>query len=120
MEHKKAVAQWEKKYLKCKVDLSINELCKDISGPWRDILNYCENAKFESRPNYEYLKSLFEPFLKEKGSLHHDDTFDWVNYKKHLREQRQQQAHEEKRLATLQAAHKGKLDQRKLKEINKL
>ena len=49
-----------------------------------------------------------------------DDQFDWVIHKQLLIEQRALKEYEEKRYLALEKAHNGKLDKRKLDQINKL
>jgi serine/threonine protein kinase len=43
----------------CKMKTSISNLCKNLPNCFQDFLNYCRNLKFEEKPDYNYLKSLF-------------------------------------------------------------
>ena len=40
-------------------------------------MNYCRNLKFEEKPDYAYLRGLFEKLLKKKG-WKNDNIFDWM------------------------------------------
>ena len=42
-----------------------DELCKGIPIEFATYLSYCKNLKFEEKPDYSYLKSLFI-YLKRK------------------------------------------------------
>jgi hypothetical protein len=44
-------------------------------------LHYCKNLKFEDRPDYSTLKSLFVDLLISRHNLQTELTFDWFDEK---------------------------------------
>jgi hypothetical protein len=75
--------------------------------------------KFEHRPDYSYLRSLFEQSFKDK-TLVIDDIWDWITHKKLLLDTRAHKELEEQRIKAMDNQNQGKLDRKKLEQINKL
>jgi hypothetical protein len=48
-----------------------------------DYLNYVKNLKFDEKPNYNYLRRLFENLLTKNG-LEMDYQYDWVIKKQQM------------------------------------
>jgi hypothetical protein len=40
-------------------------------------MNYCRNLQFDQKPDYTYLKKLFESYLQRNG-YEDDQEYDWV------------------------------------------
>lgn len=83
LEHNKATQKWEQDYLQLKLNTTILELTEGVQGPWLDYFTYVNSLHFEQKPDYEYIRSLFEqPFKEKLYTL--DDQFDWVLHKRFL------------------------------------
>ena len=61
-----------------KIMTKLEELCKGLPEEFVQYCTYCRTLKFEDKPDYAYLRSLFKNLMK---SLNHeyDYKFDWVN-----------------------------------------
>ena len=46
--------------LNCKLKMTIDELCKDCPEEFKTYINYCKEIEFMEKPNYCYLKLLFQ------------------------------------------------------------
>jgi len=66
-----------KEMLKIKENTTIEALCEGLPACFRQYMNYCRNLKFEQKPDYKYLKGLFENTFNEQG-FENDGRFDWV------------------------------------------
>ncbi len=72
-----------KKYariLKLKLELGVDELCKDLPIEFARYMYYCRELQFESKPDYTQLRSQFKECLQR---LYGDKetTFDWQRLK---------------------------------------
>ena len=56
-------------------------LFKDIPGEFKEYMKYNMNLKFEQKPNYEYLKSLFKNILFKMNLNFKNICFTWINNK---------------------------------------
>ncbi|ODN01874.1 Casein kinase I isoform alpha [Orchesella cincta] len=65
------------KIMECKISTSIEELCKDIPKEFGTYIFYCRCLKFDERPDYKYLRQLFQILFKRRG-YQNDNTFDWT------------------------------------------
>ena len=61
----------------CKMKTSLNNLCNELPLCFNDYIKYCRNLKFEEKPNYKYLKSLFYKTAKE---LNLELKYLWEDY----------------------------------------
>ena len=44
-------------------------------------MKYCKGLRFEEKPDYEYLKTLFKELMK-KMNYEYDNNFDWIPLEK--------------------------------------
>ena len=58
-----------------KRSILMEDLCKDLPEEFCDFMKYVKNLNFESKPNYEYLRSLFNNILLKL------DIFTWMDNK---------------------------------------
>lgn len=54
----------------------LEDLCKDLPDEFLKYLQYCRALKFDSDPDYRYLRLLFHQLFLEKG-YENDWEFDW-------------------------------------------
>ncbi|OWT35808.1 protein kinase [Cryptococcus neoformans] len=54
----------------------LEDLCKDLPEEFLKYLQYCRTLKFDSDPDYQYLRLLFHQLFLEKG-YENDWEFDW-------------------------------------------
>ena len=73
----KAVAEKYIKIYNMKKNLNLEEFCKDMPKEIIQYINYCRQLEFEQKPNYNYLRELFENILKKKD-LKNDLQFSWI------------------------------------------
>jgi hypothetical protein len=62
---------------KSKQTISISELCKGLPVELQTFLNYSRSLSFNDKPNYEYLRGLFDDALSQAG-VEGDFIFDRV------------------------------------------
>ena len=68
------------KYIKIytmKKNLNFEQFCKNMPKEIVTYVKYCRELEFEQKPDYEYLRGLFENILKNKG-LSNDLHFSWI------------------------------------------
>ena len=65
------------KVLEKKIATSVENLCKGCPQEFTTYLNYCRNLKFEEKPDYGYLKSLFKNLMHKSG-FEYDFKYDWT------------------------------------------
>lgn len=53
-------------------------LCKGFPQEFATYLNYAKSLKFFEKPDYAYLRKLFEDVRKKNG-YELDGTYDWTN-----------------------------------------
>ena len=73
----KAKAEKYVKIYTMKKNLNYEEFCKNMPREIIDYMNYCKDLEFEQKPNYDYLRGLFENILKNKGT-YNDLHFSWI------------------------------------------
>jgi serine/threonine protein kinase len=61
---------------KKKRTFSASELCEDLPREFYDYIRYTRMLRFTSRPDYNYLRSLFWKILQSDNQLN-DGNFDW-------------------------------------------
>lgn len=71
----KNMDKW-KRILIGKEQQTVEQLCKNLPPEMTTYLSYCKNLQFEDRPDYDYLRSLFEKAFK-KG-MYEDKRWDWT------------------------------------------
>ncbi|KAI5304427.1 Casein kinase 1-like protein 5 [Ascosphaera pollenicola] len=76
---KGAKQQKYEKIKETKKSTSIETLCRDLPGQFTSYFNYCRNLRFDERPDYKYLRSLFDEILANLN-VNHDAMFDWQDY----------------------------------------
>ena len=96
----------------------MEELCQGLPMPFKHYMKYVRELSFEQKPNYKYLRGLFEGLFRE---LNYEDDlkYDWVLHKQMILERRAAEEEAERRAkaqeALLRANTKnGKKNQAKL------
>jgi len=74
----------ETKVYKMKQEISLKDLTKGLPKEFLQYLHYSRAIKFEDKPGYEHLKSLFTS-LSDKKNLKQDFIYDWNNIVTDLR-----------------------------------
>lgn len=64
------------KILEKKLSTSIESLCKGFPTEFVTYLTYCRNMKFDEKPDYLFLKSLFKD-LFIRSRFEYDYVYDW-------------------------------------------
>ena len=59
---------------------SIAELCLGLPPEFQDYLNYVRHLHFTDKPDYDYLRSLFDMILKNAGE-EDDGVYEWMYLK---------------------------------------
>ena len=72
----KAKAEKYVKIYSMKKHLDFDIFCKDMPKQIITYMNYCRELEFEQKPDYDYLRNLFEDVLKSKGM--NDLHFSWI------------------------------------------
>ena len=60
-----------------KIMSKVEDLCKGYPEEFAQYCNYCRSLKFEDKPDYSHLRSLFKELFKREN-LESDYKFDWV------------------------------------------
>jgi len=60
-----------------KIETKIEELCQGYPEEFAQYLNYCRNLRFEDKPDYYYLRTLFRNLFQREGHKY-DFIFDWM------------------------------------------
>ena len=60
-----------------KKNLNYEEFCKNMPREIIEYMRYCKELKFEEKPDYDYLRNLFELALK-KNNMVNDLKFSWI------------------------------------------
>ena len=63
-------------------------LCKKMPVEFSYYFHYCRNLKFEDRPDYSTLKSLFADLLSTRINLREEVIFDWFDEENAYRERK--------------------------------
>ena len=66
-----------KKILEKKMEISSEELCKDLPKEFEMFLEYNKNIKYEEKPDYKYLHNLIEKIMDE-NNIKNDYIYDWT------------------------------------------
>jgi casein kinase I family protein HRR25 len=59
-----------------KINTPTIELCSGLPNEFEIFLDYTRGLSFDAKPNYEYIRSLFQNLFVARG-YHHDSSFDW-------------------------------------------
>eukprot|EP00474_Spongospora_subterranea_P000959 CRZ01417.1 hypothetical protein [Spongospora subterranea] len=80
----KAATKQEKydKIGKKKLETPIDELCKDSPHEFATYLKYCSKLAFSEKPDYFFLKSLFDSLFRKQG-YEYDWIYDWDDLAAH-------------------------------------
>lgn len=70
-----------------KIMTKIEELCKGFPEEFTQYCTYCRTLKFEDKPDYAYLRSLFKNLFKNMN-FEYDYQFDWVGKKAEKKEEK--------------------------------
>eukprot|EP00826_Nyctotherus_ovalis_P006892 TRINITY_DN11681_c0_g2_i1.p1 TRINITY_DN11681_c0_g2~~TRINITY_DN11681_c0_g2_i1.p1 ORF type:complete len:243 (+),score=40.22 TRINITY_DN11681_c0_g2_i1:445-1173(+) len=62
--------------LNAKLKTPVNELCKGLPLEFESYLSYCRRMKFNERPDYVYIRRIFQELFIKQGYLH-DGVYDW-------------------------------------------
>lgn len=73
----KAKAEKYVKIYHMKKNLNYSIFCKNMPSEIIYFMKYCRELEFEQKPDYDYLRSLFENILKEIGTTN-DLHFSWI------------------------------------------
>lgn len=65
------------KILQVKKNNKLIDLCCGIPDEFRLLIAYARKLKFDTKPNYQYLKSLFYKLLMTQG-YQYDKKYDWI------------------------------------------
>ena len=65
------------KILEVKKNTKLIDLCCGIPDEFRLLIAYSRKLKFDTKPNYQYLKSLFYKLLMNQG-YQYDKKYDWL------------------------------------------
>lgn len=60
-----------------KIMTKVEDLCKGYADEFVQYCNYCRSLKFEDKPDYSHLRSLFKELFKREG-FEYDYKFDWA------------------------------------------
>jgi len=61
----KAYEAWEKQVLQKKSETTLDELCEGHPIAFRQYMDYVRSLTFEQKPNYKYMRNLFESLFRE-------------------------------------------------------
>lgn len=62
-----------------KMSTPVDVLCKGFPNEFVVYLNYAKNLKFEEKPDYAYLRKLFDD-LRRKSGFDNDAIYDWTKH----------------------------------------
>lgn len=60
-----------------KQTISMEELTISCPREFLHYMRYCRNLQFEQKPDYDYLRGLFETVAKRENFNLHDQMYDW-------------------------------------------
>ena len=64
--------------MEMKMSLSGKDLCDSYLPPeFAKYIDYTRSIRFEDKPNYRYLRQLFQHRFRSEG-FKHDNVFDWT------------------------------------------
>jgi len=99
--------------LRLKLETTLESLCEGMPRFILQYMKYCRSLKFEQKPDYKYVKSLFEDYIME---IKFDMDFakvDWVVQREKILEDKRRKEEEEKQKALMKKAGKPKINKRR-------
>ena len=63
--------------LERKQTIPVTELCNGLPKEFTTYMNYIRKLGDQDRPDYKYLRNLFDRLFRAKG-FEHDNVFDWT------------------------------------------
>lgn len=63
--------------LRKKLEVGVEELCKNLPTEFGMYLGYCRKMKYNERPNYWYVNRMFENLYYNEGYVY-DSIYDWT------------------------------------------
>jgi casein kinase 1 len=67
----------ERLVLERKQTISVAELCDGLPVEFATYMNYIRELNGQDKPDYKYLRNLFDRLFRRKG-FEHDNVFDWT------------------------------------------
>lgn len=77
MLKQKAEEEWGAEVLNKKRTTTVEQLCEGCPLAFKTYMKYCRELSFEAKPNYKYLRGLFENLFREMN-YEEDGQFDWI------------------------------------------
>lgn len=68
------------KILEKKMTTPTEDLCKDLPREFSIYLNYTRSLRFDDKPDYGYLRTIFRDLFIREG-FRKDYVYDWIVYK---------------------------------------
>jgi hypothetical protein len=62
-----------------KISTSIHELCEGLSNDFVKFITYARELKFDSKPDYIFLKNIIRQVMKDNKLAFSTYKFDWLN-----------------------------------------
>ncbi|XP_063945640.1 uncharacterized protein LOC108211763 isoform X3 [Daucus carota subsp. sativus] len=63
---------------KKKLSTSIEALCRGYPNEFSSHFHYCRSLRFDDKPDYLYLKSMYRELFKREGYRSDHDAYDWT------------------------------------------
>ena len=79
-QNKREKAAWEREVLQRKENTSIDQMCGNCPIQFKQYMKYCRDLTFDQKPNYRYLRNLFEALFREMDFVD-DGNYDWITHK---------------------------------------
>jgi len=95
-----------------KIEATVEVLCKGFPEEFKEYLNYCRRLTFVEKPDYDYLKGLFQKVIEREG-FKDDGIYDWIIVKRkhHIaREFRNEQTKSKLNISAIQKDSKEKCE----------
>lgn len=77
-----------------KMAVTIYSLCKDCPEELRKFLDYCRSLRFEDKPNYPFLRTLFRDAVQSGKYGDGNKGFDWLSLDAYKQRSREKQSTE--------------------------
>ena len=98
----------QKAILQKKKSTSLEQLCQGLPLCFYQFMKYVRKLAFEQKPDYKYLKNLFEDYIAEQ-KYEYGPKFDWHLQKEKILEQKMKKEEEEKQMVVVKKQGKNKL-----------
>jgi len=60
------------------MSVPVEALCRGLPGEFAAYINYCRGLRFDSKPDYHYLRRLFRDLFAREGFVR-DYQYDWLD-----------------------------------------